>query len=96
VGERFEVDLLAEEPNGDYVIIKNQSGKSDHDHLGKLLTYLANLGAKTAVWICEDPQPEHVEAINWLNKTVRQLSPFIWLSWRFSRFKTRHLHLIYQ
>jgi len=54
------VDLLAEGPNGDYVIIENQFGKSDHDHLGKLLTYLANLEAKTAVWICEDPQPEHV------------------------------------
>ena len=68
VGERFEVDLLAEGPNGDYVVIENQFGKSNHDHLGKLLTYLANLEAKTAVWICEDPQPEHVEAINWLNK----------------------------
>ena len=68
VGERFEMDLLAEGPNGDYVIIENQFGKSDHNHLGKLLTYLANLEAKTAVWICEDPQPEHVEAINWLNK----------------------------
>lgn len=49
VGERFEVDLLAEGPNGDYVIIENQFGKIDHDYLGKLLTYLANLEAKTTV-----------------------------------------------
>jgi len=34
VGERFEMDLLAEGPNGDYVIIENQFGKSDHNHLG--------------------------------------------------------------
>jgi len=49
VGERFEVGLLAEGLNGDYVIIENQFRKSDHDHLGKLLTYLANLEAKTTV-----------------------------------------------
>ena len=49
MGERFEVGLLAEGLNGDYVIIENQFRKSDHDHLGKLLTYLANLEAKTTV-----------------------------------------------
>jgi hypothetical protein len=70
VGEHFEADLLAEGPNGDYVVIENQFGKSDHDHLGKLITYLTNLEAKTALWICEDPQPEHIEAIGWLNKNT--------------------------
>ena len=70
VGRHFEADLLAEGPNGDYVIIENQFGKSDHDHLGKLITYSTNLEAKTAVWICEDPQPEHIEAISWLNKNT--------------------------
>ncbi len=70
MGEYFEVDLLAEGPNGDYVVIENQFGKSDHDHLGKLVTYLTNYEAKTALWICEDPQPEHIEAIDWLNKNT--------------------------
>ncbi len=70
VGEYFEVDLLAEGPNGDYVVIENQFGKSNHDHLGKLVTYLTNYEAKIALWICEDPQPEHIEAINWLNKNT--------------------------
>ncbi|MEN3061248.1 MAG: DUF4268 domain-containing protein [Candidatus Methanosuratincola petrocarbonis] len=68
VGKTFEADLLAEGPAGDLVVIENQFGKSDHDHLGKILTYLVNLSAKTAVWICEKPQPEHVEAVDWLNK----------------------------
>ena len=68
VGEHFKADLLAEGPNGDYVVIENQFGKSDHDHLGKLITYLTNLEAKIGIWICEDPQPEHIEAIEWLNK----------------------------
>lgn len=69
VGDAFEADLLAEGPDGDLVVIENQFDKSDHDHLGKILTYLVNLEAKKAIWICENPQPEHLEAIDWLNKT---------------------------
>lgn len=65
----FAADLLAEGTDGDSVVIENQFGKSDHDHLGKILTYLVNLNAKTAIWICENPQPEHMEAIDWLNKS---------------------------
>ena len=76
VGEHYEADLLAEGPGGDYVVIENQFGKSDHDHLGKLLTYLTGLEAKTAVWICEDPQPEHIEAIGWLNKNTSHETSF--------------------
>jgi hypothetical protein len=72
VGEHFRADLLAEGSNGDYVVIENQFGRSDHDHFGKLITYLTGLEAKTAVWICEDPQPEHIEAIGWLNKNTPQ------------------------
>jgi hypothetical protein len=68
VGKFFEADILAEDQNGDYVVIENQFGESDHDHLGKLLTYLTNLEAKTAVWICENPRPEHINVIDWLNE----------------------------
>ncbi|NIN67526.1 MAG: DUF4268 domain-containing protein, partial [Anaerolineae bacterium] len=63
----FNVDLVAEDDSGDPVIIENQLAKSDHDHLGKLLTYLAAIEAKAAVWIVADPRPEHVKAIAWLN-----------------------------
>ena len=68
VGRYFEADILAEDPSGNPVVIENQFGKSDHDHLGKLLTYMTNLGAKTAIWICEDLKPEHAQAIRWLNE----------------------------
>ncbi|RJP32219.1 MAG: DUF4268 domain-containing protein [Candidatus Omnitrophota bacterium] len=64
----FSADIFAEGPNGDTVVIENQLEKTDHDHLGKLITYLSNLEAKTAIWITSEPRPEHVTAINWLNE----------------------------
>ncbi|MEM7348109.1 MAG: DUF4268 domain-containing protein [Chloroflexota bacterium] len=64
----FSVDLVAEDDSGNFVIIENQLERSDHDHLGKLLTYLAVIEAKSAIWIVSEPRPEHVSAINWLNE----------------------------
>jgi len=65
----FSVDIVAEDDSGNPVIIENQFGKSDHDHLGKLLTYLTVIESKTAIWIVEDPRPEHINAITWLNES---------------------------
>ena len=65
----FSVDLVAEDSSGDVVVIENQLGKSDHDHLGKLLTYLTAMEAKAAVWVVSEPRPEHVKAIAWLNES---------------------------
>lgn len=64
----FSLDILAEDNEGRSVIIENQLGASDHDHLGKLLTYLTAFNAETAVWIVAQPRPEHVNAITWLNE----------------------------
>ena len=63
----FNVDLVAEDESGNLVIIENQLEKSNHDHLGKLITYLTVLEAKAAIWIVSEPRPEHVRAIAWLN-----------------------------
>jgi len=65
---RFSLDLLAETDGGSQVIIENQLNATDHDHLGKVLTYLSNLEAKIAVWIAGDIREEHAEAIRWLNE----------------------------
>ena len=65
----FSVDLVAEDESGNPVIIENQLERSNHDHLGKLITYLTAIGAKAAIWIVEDPRPEHIRAISWLNES---------------------------
>ncbi len=65
----FNVDLVAEDEAGNPVVIENQLEKSNHDHLGKIITYVAAIDAKAAIWIVKDPRPEHVGAISWLNQT---------------------------
>lgn len=65
----FKLDLLAEDGSGRPVVIENQLERSDHDHLGKLLTYLAAFDAKAAVWIVGETRPEHVAAMAWLNES---------------------------
>jgi hypothetical protein len=65
----FSIDLVAEDESGGTVIIENQLEKSNHDHLGKLITYLTAMGARAAIWIVSDPRPEHVAAIAWPNES---------------------------
>lgn len=64
----FRVDLVGQVEDGDFVVVENQFGDSDHDHLGKLVTYAAASKAKTAIWIVEGARAEHIEAINLLNQ----------------------------
>src|SRR5712692_5410013 len=68
----FSLDLSAEEEGtARLVVIENQIERSDHDHLGKLITYLAGIDqASVAIWIVKDPRPEHVKAVSWLNTSV--------------------------
>ena len=52
------------------VIIENQLEKSNHPHLGKVLTYAAGLDAATIIWIAEKFRPEHRDVLNWLNRNT--------------------------
>lgn len=66
----FSVDILAEDEAGNPVVIENQLEKTDHDHLGKIITYSTNLGAKIGIWISSNPRQEHITAIAWLNEST--------------------------
>ena len=63
----FSIDLVAETDFGD-VVIENQFGRSDHRHLGQLITYLAQRDVQRAIWIVEEGRPEHVKAVGTLNE----------------------------
>lgn len=66
----FNVDLFCEDGTGNYVIVENQLERTDHDHLGKLLTYMVNLEAKTAIWVTPEVRHEHERVIDWLNEST--------------------------
>jgi hypothetical protein len=64
----FRTDILARNVrDGTIVVIENQFRRSDHDHLGKALTYLAAHDAKTVIWLAESFADEHRATLAWLN-----------------------------
>jgi len=72
----FRLDLLCQDGDVQKVIIENQVEETDHDHLGKLLTYLVNLDAKTAIWVTSNPRLEHQKVIEWLNEASPNSTAF--------------------
>lgn len=65
----FSCDLLTKDVGtGRIVIIENQFGPTNHDHLGKLLTYAAGLEAEAIVWVAEKIRDEHRQTLEWLNR----------------------------
>lgn len=64
----FRVDILSTETgSGRKVIIENQLEDTNHDHLGKLITYAAGKAADIIVWLVKRAHEEHRAAIEWLN-----------------------------
>lgn len=68
--DESRIDILAEDEDGSKIIIENQYGKTDHDHLGKLITYASGVEARYIIWITEKSKQNHQKAIDWLNDNV--------------------------
>lgn len=74
----YSADILAKDTaTGRYVVIENQLEKTNHDHLGKAITYASVLDASAIVWIAPEFTNEHRKALDWLNDhTTEELSFF--------------------
>jgi hypothetical protein len=65
----FSLDVLAKDlGTGRHVVIENQFGATDHDHLGKVITYAAGVDAAAVIWLTESVRDEHRQALEWLNR----------------------------
>lgn len=75
----FSTDILAVEVNTDNrIIIENQLEQTNHDHLGKIITYASGQDAKTIIWVVKEAREEHRQAIDWLNEhTDEEINIFL-------------------
>ena len=75
----FNVDIYASEIGTDRkIIIENQLEETNHDHLGKLITYASGKSADIIIWVVKKAREEHRSAIEWLNNhTDENISFFL-------------------
>lgn len=75
----YRCDLVAvDETTNDKIIIENQLELTNHDHLGKIITYASGLDANIIIWIVKEAREEHKSAIEWLNNNMaKEISFFL-------------------
>ncbi|MCY3545080.1 MAG: DUF4268 domain-containing protein [Chloroflexi bacterium] len=82
----YWLDILAHDRENDRsVVIENQLGVTDHDHLGKLLTYAAGFDANTMVWVAGEFRDEHREALDLLNQRTGEDTQFFGIEMELSK-----------
>lgn len=73
----FRADILCKDTSSDhFVLIENQLERTDHTHLGQLMTYAAGLDAVTIIWIAQKFTEEHRAALDWLNRITDETFNF--------------------
>ena len=76
----FRADILCRDTSNDsWVLVENQLERTDHTHLGQLLTYGAGLHAVTIIWIAQRFTEEHRAALDWLNEITHETFRFFGL-----------------
>lgn len=69
----FRADILCKDTTDNHwVLIENQLERTDHTHLGQLVTYAAGLNAATIVWVADRFTEEHRAALDWLNEITAE------------------------
>lgn len=69
----FKVDILAKDVDSEkYVVIENQLEKTNHNHLGQLLTYASGYEATAVIWIAKSICEEHRKVLDWLNEMTKE------------------------
>lgn len=76
VGQFYADIVCRNTADSSLVVIENQLGETDHDHLGKVLTYAAKLCAVTVIWIAADFTHEHRNTFDWLNENMDERFQF--------------------
>ena len=85
---KFNVDISADEvETGKKIIIENQLEKTDHSHLGQLLTYASSFDACIIVWVVAEVRDEHKRAIEWFNENMQSEISFSWLELRYGKLR---------
>jgi hypothetical protein len=73
----FSLDLFGTDlDSGQNIVVENQLEKSDHSHLGQLLTYAGGLESGLVVWIAKEIRQEHRAALEWLNSVTNNDTKF--------------------
>lgn len=85
----FRADILCKDTASQtWVLIENQLEKTDHKHLGQLITYAAGLDVATIVWVAAEIRDEHRAALDWLNENTSDDFSFFGLEvelWRIGK-----------
>jgi hypothetical protein len=93
----FAADILARNPqDNSRVLIENQLERSDHSHLGQIMTYLAGLEADVVVWIAADFREAHLSAVQWLNEHTAESFAFFAVKVRVVRIGSSPLAPIFE